>query len=196
MSAIRIIVLIVILTTPPVSSQVRHILGCRTDLLLESERVISQEMGKTELNNDASHVALYNTVAGVDRRSPYCASGQYYGFYKACQILGIPYKYIPIPRTALAYNVFLHGKKYGLKTEYEAHRHDLIVWKTPGKITGHIERVRNVIGGGWVDTYAFNTTRNVGNPREGDCNAIKRRNIYNPLHRMQVLGLVGFREVE
>jgi hypothetical protein len=171
---------------------VRYVLGCRTDLLLESERVVRSEMGKTEVNNDAPHVARYNAVVGAHRNAPYCASGQYYGFYRACENLKLSCSNIPIPRTALAYNVFVYSKKNGSKTKYDARRHDLIVWKTPGKITGHVERVRKIIGGGWVETYAFNTIRNAGNPREGDCNAVKRRNIYSPLHRMQILGLVGF----
>lgn len=196
MKLIRVILLAMILcllAIPPAKSQLRHELPCRSDLLVESEKIAAGEMGKTEKNNIAPHVRMYNKIVGTSPQSPYCASGQYYCYYAAAQKLGLAAGEIPIPKTALAYNVYLEGKKRGVRTGYAARIHDFINWKVVGKINGHIERVKSVLQGGWVETYAFNTSGNSGDPREGDYNAVKRRNIYHPLHRMQILGLTGFK---
>lgn len=190
---VLILAILALFTIPSViEAQERHELGCRSDLLLESEKFVIGEMGKTERNNDAPHVADYNNTAGTSAKSPYCASGQYWTYFEAAKKLGLNIKEIPIPKTALAYNIFLHGKKHGERTEYIAKRHDFINWKIPKKINGHVERIKSVLEGGWVETCAFNTSPNKGDQREGDINTVKRRNIYHPLQRMQIIGLTGF----
>lgn len=190
---IRIIILtlIVLFMESPLHGQGRYVVSCRPDLIAVSAQIAEGEMGKTEKNNRAPHVDAYNRSVGVPLGSPYCASSQYWCYLEATKRLGLSTKEIPLPRTGLAYNVYLYGKKHGKRSEFTVKPNDHIIWKNPNKHTGHTERVKKVIGNGWVQTYAFNTAINKGTSREGDGNGLKNRNVLAPLGRMQLKGILG-----
>lgn len=187
---IQIAIAILLVIPRVTASQERYELPCRSDLLIKSEQIALGEMGKSEHNNRAKHCDDYNRSAGTSMGSPYCTSGPYWTYVQACKILNLDKSYIPFVKTALAANVFFYAKKNGKKSKEAVAKHDFVVWKKGNTIFGHIERVKSIIGNGWVETYAFNTGGT--DPREGDVNAIKRRNLRAPLGRMQIRGFVGF----
>lgn len=190
-----IAILMTILNPQNASSQRRYILPCRADLIEVSREYARQQMGKTERNNRAPHVDQYCRVVGIPLGSPYCAAGQYWCYWEACKRLSIGLENIPLPRSGLAYDVYRHARRYGKETGFEPHVDDAVVWKNPGKITGHTARIFRVLENGWVDTYEFNTVILRGTQREGDGNSVKRRNLKMPLSRMQIVGLVGYERI-
>lgn len=185
------LIILTIITIPSViRAQARFELPGRADVLELSNEIMHGEMGKTERNNRAAHVDAYNRSAGIPLGSPYCVSAVYWACSTACVMLNLPLSEIPVPRTGLARAVWNYGKKYGVRTEYLPARHDRIIYGHVGKITGHHEVIDLVLKNGWVQTLAFNTSSR--DPRNGDANELKIRNVRAPLGRMQILGLVGF----
>ncbi len=174
-------------------SGTKYTLPCRQDLLLESERIALSLIGTKELGNrnDGPQIREILKSAGLPRYSAYCAAGQYWSFLQACRKLNLQESEIPLPRTGTANCMFNYAANKGRYSLYRAARHDLIVWKYPQNMHGHIERIISSGRAGWVNTIAFNTSKN---GIEGIF--IRKRNIYHVLGRMNVRGLIGFHPKE
>lgn len=154
----------------------------------ESERVLVAQVGVLEeAENRGKKIYEYQKCVGIPAGAPYCAAGQYYCFWKATQNLKLPENLIPIKKTGLAFAVYEDAVARGQRVVYTAAKHDLLVWKKKIGINGHIERIVEVKQKGWVKTIGFNIT-------SGGKSGVfyKIRNIYHPLQRMVVVGLVGF----
>jgi hypothetical protein len=144
--------------------------------------------------NDGPQVTAYLASIGLKAGYPYCAAGQYYCFWQAARELGLPLSAIPIKRSALASEIFNHARSIGTPTQYRARLHDLIIWRRPGSYRGHIERV--IAGGkaGWVTTIGFNTSPAFKSSQDDGQGVFRRkRNIYHPIGRLLIKGLIGFK---
>jgi hypothetical protein len=83
----------------------------------------------------------------------------------------------------------------GKRSVPEPQKHDLVVWRLPRSWKGHIERVIKTEEAGWIQTIGFNVSKYLnGRKKEGVFK--KRRNIYHPLGRMLVRGLIGFKKIK
>lgn len=166
----------------------KYELFCGLRLLEASRDTLLAQVGTMELTgmNDGE-VTKYQFAAGIPRGSAYCAAGQYFCFVKAAEAFNLSETEIPIPKTGAANAVFNYAKSRGRKSAYLAKEHDLIVWRFSNSWRGHIERVISVGRAGWVSSVGFNTKGTAG---EGV--HIKRRNIFHPLGRMEIRGIVGF----
>ncbi|MCW5885035.1 MAG: hypothetical protein KIT33_08705 [Candidatus Kapabacteria bacterium] len=151
------------------------------------------EIGIVESRSNKGIVEKYLQSVGLPAGNPYCAAGQYYCFVKATKILNLSNKEIPIPKTGLSRKILSYAKMNGKNVPNNPKRHDLIIWRMRGSSwRGHIERVIETGKAGWVKTVGFNVRLESG--EEGV--AIKRRNIYHLIGRLEVAGLVGFCGVE
>jgi len=184
------IFIIIILSYLSLYSIDKYILSANKDLVELSEIIAYSQIGITEKNNNNDgKVEKYLNSVGLKKGNPYCAAGQYWCFLEAAKILKLDKKYIPIQKTGLANGIFNYAKQNGKVVKPIPNRHDLIIWRKGKSIFGHIERIIEVKRAGWVRTIAFNVLdKNSG--KEGVF--IKQRNIYHPLSRMRVRGLVGF----
>lgn len=168
----------------------KYLLQCNKDLLELSTLVGLSEVNTLELTNkNDGEVVKYLIAVGLNKGNPYCAAGQYWCFWQACKIMKLDYSNIPIPKTGLASSIYNYAKAKGDRADAKAQKNDLIIWKKKNSIFGHIERIIEVKGAGWVKTLAFNVSGAVGR-KEGVF--IKQRNLYHLLSRMRVHGLVGF----
>lgn len=168
----------------------KYILKCDRNLVELSGRIALEQVSVVERsNNNDGEVEKYLSSVDLSKGNPYCAAGQYWCFWQASKLLGLPTKSIPIPRTGLASNIYKYATKQNMKAKYLPSIHDLIVWKKGQSIFGHIERIVGVKQAGWVITVAFNTLDSKSG-KEGVF--IKKRNIYTPLHSMAIRGLIGF----
>lgn len=164
-------------------------LNVKSDLLELSRKYLIQQVNTIEANNrNDGQVSKYLKSVGLSPGYPYCAAGQYWCFKMACDQLKMPYSEIPILRSALANQIFNHAAINGTKTKYIAQKDDLIVWIKYNTPFGHIERISSVSKAGWVITVAFNVKNN---KKEGVF--YKKRNIYAPISRMKIRGLIGFK---
>jgi hypothetical protein len=162
-------------------------------LLEKSLEIALKQVGTTEASNrNDGPVEKYWRSVGLISPSSYCAAGIYYCFYEACKQSNLPISLIPIPRTGLAQVIFNFAKSNGIKTSYKPEKHNLIVWRKGQTSFGHIEKIFKVQNAGWVQTVAFNTKDQVSG-KEGVF--IKKRNIYHPIGRLKILGLVGFNAI-
>jgi len=186
------LVLILVLLSCPLFSQQKYILECREDLLMTSREILIQQIGIEEQGrNDGEMIRRYLASVGLKQGIPYCAAGQYWCFYEACRLLNISKSFIPLPRTGLANGFFTYAQKKGHRSRFFPKIDDLLIWRKPKSIHGHVERIISVDSGGWVTTVGFNTRKKInGEKVEGVFT--QRRNIYHPLRRMYVRGLVGF----
>jgi len=96
----------------------------------------------------------------------------------------------PYPRSAFANYLYNYAIKNGIKTKYNVQEGDYIVWKVANEIYGHIGLVVGVWQTG-VITIEGNTGSNT--IRTGGMVAKKFRSITNPIGRLKVRGLVGFK---
>lgn len=173
------------------NSQVKYELTAKKIVLEKSLEIGLLEVGTCELSNrNDGNVRKYLQPFGLPECTPYCAAGQYFTFLAAVRDLRLSEKYIPIPKTPLANRVMDYAISAGKKTKFHPAKNDLIIWRKERTKFGHIERIYEVEGKGWVRTLAFNVKNDFG--QEGVF--IKRRNILHPLGRLAVRGLVGFRE--
>lgn len=171
-------------------SQSKFELNCSKPLLIKSMEIGLQQVGTTELtNHNDGDVAKYLNSVGLAVGNPYCAAGQYYCFAQAAALLRINQSFIPIPKTGLANEIYNFGMKKGNLVRYSASIHDLIIWRRGNTPFGHIERIIEVMDKGNVRTLAFNVADEFG--RQGVF--VKKRNIYHPIHRLKIRGLIGFR---
>lgn len=189
---ISMIMFVMFILTVLTHSQSRYQLISNHLLLAKSAEVMMAEVGTIETdNNSGERIRLYQLSVGLPDHSPYCAAGQYYCFKRATIQLGISESNIPIPRTGLANAVYNYGKSEGKKTQYSASVHDLIVWRKYNSVHGHIERVISTSSAGWVQTVGFNSTRMI-NDKKVEGIFIQRRNIFHPIGKLRIRGLVGF----
>lgn len=184
--------LIIILLLPiALYSQSKYELSANRELLDKSMQIAIEQVGTIEKSNrNDGAVEKYWRSVGLTTPSPYCAAGIYYCFAEGCKQLNLHPTYIPIPRTGLAQSIYQYAKSYGTKQSYKPDIHNLIVWRKGKTIYGHIERIIKVQDAGWVQTVAFNV-KDSESGKEGVF--IKKRNIYHPIGRLRLLGLVGFK---
>lgn len=167
----------------------KYILYCKKELLLKSEEIMMQQVGKVETPQNKGIAKVYLASVGLSEGYAYCAAGQYFCFSRACNLLNISDKDIPIPKTGLSRKILSYAIQRGKKADYYPSRHDLIIWRVIGNSwRGHIERIISVEKAGWVRTVGFNVK--MKNDKEGV--AIKRRNLYHIIGRLKVAGLIGF----
>ncbi len=181
---------IIILSYLSLYSIDKYVLSADRELVELSEIIGYCQIGATEKSNkNDGDVEKYLNSVGLKKGNPYCAAGQYWCFSEATKILKIDKMNIPITKTGLANDIFNYAKQNGKATKPIPNRHDLIIWRKGKSIFGHTERIIEVKRAGWVRTIAFNVLdKNSG--KEGVF--IKQRNIYHPLSRMRVRGLMGF----
>lgn len=187
-------VIIILLAANLASAQTKYALSCDAELLGASLDSALLQAGVIELSgrNDGEPVK-YMRAVGISGEAPYCAAGQYWSFLVAALALDLPVAAIPIKRTAVANAIYSDAAARGAKKAYCAEKHDLIVWRKKRSWRGHIERVVEVLERGWTVTIAFNTREKVGGEyREGVF--LKKRNVYHPLGRLAIRGLIGFSE--
>jgi len=170
-------------------AQTKYCLSCREDLIKASlDSAISQIGIVEKTSKNDGDVEKYLSIFNLNKGNPYCAAGQYWCFFTACKDLKLSTKEIPIVKSALANIIYQSAKRKGTKARYKATKNDLIVWRIPKSEHGHIERVLKKISKTWVLTIAFNVKSKNG--REGVF--IKKRNIFYPLGRLRIKGLIGF----
>lgn len=174
-------------------ANVRYDLYCNRHLLERSHDSLMSQVGVVEQSgrNDGE-VEKYLHSVGLKKGNPYCSAGQYWCFMVAATALGVPSDSIPVPRTAVANAMFNFAKQNGKRAEYVTDKHFLIVWRENGSYRGHIERIIKTGKAGWVTTVGFNTSKSQGNQSDGEGVYIKKRNIYHPLGRMKIRGIIGF----
>lgn len=175
-------------------AQTKYNLPCDAKLLSASLDTAMKCVGVIEATgkNDGERIEAYLQSVGRKKGDSYCTAGQYYCFYVSAIALNLPIIEIPIKRTGIANEVFDDAKKRGRKARYQANKHDLIVWRKNGTPFGHIERIIESTKAGWVLTIGFNTSKNIVGKGRIEGVFIKRRNIYQPLGKMRVRGIVGF----
>ena len=167
---------------------------CREDLLDKSEKVLFSQLHTVENHeNKGKKINKYLSSVGLSPGHPYCAAGQYFCFYKASKELSLDESKIPLYKTGLANLIYNKAVTKGRRSVPVPQKHDLVVWRLPRSWKGHIERVIKTGEAGWIQTIGFNVTKNIkGRKKEGVFK--KRRNIYHPLGRMLVRGLIGFKK--
>lgn len=172
---------LIILLFPVIAfSQSKYILDCDSSAFYDSMKRLESVMGKSEIPQNRGIADVFNRASGAALGSPWCMSLQFWAWNGLC----------PHPRTALANYPYGYARNKGYKSLYEANFGDYLIWYNPGKITGHIERIYMVHQGGFVATYAGNTSE--VNVREGGKAAKMLRHTKRNLGRMKVRGLVGF----
>ncbi len=190
------IFLILFITSPKLCSFGKYQIGCDSVLLTLSEKIMIKQVGTIEKTgkNDGNMIEIYQNAVGLGKGSSYCAAGIYWCFSAATDLLIMRSECIPIPKTGLANLIYSHAKANGIRVNYIPQRHDLIVWRYPSSSFGHIERIIQTKKAGWVVTVSFNTSKKQnGTGKKIEGVFIKKRNIFHPLGRMLIRGLVGFR---
>lgn len=176
-------------------SQSRFVVSCNKYLLQASLDTAFAQLGVREKTgrNDGSEIKKYLESVGLKEGNPYCAAGQYYCFYSASKALLLPVSEIPILKTGSANMMYNESQKSGHKSNYLAYKYDLLVWKSINSWSGHIERIFATGKAGWVSTIGFNTSAGTSNSQNEVQGVFKRkRNIFHPLGRLKVRGIIGF----
>lgn len=151
------------------------------------------EMNKKELtgHNDGKHIHEYMDTCrlGYPKGYPYCAAIITWSMYRSANDLKLKTNF---PRTALAYNFYVYGKKYGVLIKTTVYQeNDIIVWNKINTINGHAEWIYSVLAGGNVYVMSGNTSNGKsGNEREGNGNYIRKRNLRFELNRMRLKAIV------
>jgi hypothetical protein len=192
-----ILILIILSLSISIYAQEKYTLNCRKQLLdVSLDTAIAQVGTRERTGHNDGDVEKYLHSVGLSKGNPYCAAGQYYCFYVSSIALKLNTSLIPIIKSGMANSIFSDAKYKGQKVKYFPKKHDLIVWRQRNSSHGHIERIFNVIKAGWIMTIGFNTSgNNRKNQSEGEGVYIKKRNIYNPIRRMTVRGLIGFNAI-
>ena len=178
-------------------SQHRVEVPCYYNVAVLSAQMLDKSMGLKETtgNNDGEHIKLYMKSVGLDYKKhyPYCMAGQYYYFKTAADLLHKP---VPIARTASTIRIYEWAQENGIRTIYEAKENDLVVWKTLNESSGHVARIKQVLERGNIYTWECNTSNGLtGSQREGNGNYIRKRNLFTPIGRMRIRGLIGLRYI-
>jgi hypothetical protein len=174
----------------------KFVLKTKGVLLDKSREILFDQIGTIEAtgHNDGPKIREYLESVGLKEGSPYCAAGQYDCFVQACQDLNLPYAEIPLSKTGLANAMFNDAMHKGKETEFSPQIDDLVVWEVPGKTTGHIARIVQVLSKDKVKTVEFNTSKSAGNQRDGQGVFPRIRTLGN-LGNMICRGLIGFERV-
>ncbi|ROL58618.1 hypothetical protein D9V84_02525 [Bacteroidetes/Chlorobi group bacterium Naka2016] len=177
-------------------SQEKFLLQCNERILLESRKMVLQQVGTLEATNrnDGTKIRLYQKAVGLSVGSPYCVAGQYFCFLRAVEVLGFSLKCVPLPKTGLSLEVFRFARLNGEKVPTKYEQDDIVIWIKGNTIHGHTERIVEVGRKGWVETVGFNTRRydtKKGKWVEGVFRW--KRNLLHPLGRMYLIGIVGFK---
>lgn len=182
---------LILLGANDVLSYEKYCLQAQSKMIYDSEQIMLRQLGVTEKTNrnDGKEIKKYLDLFGFKEGTSYCAAGLYWCYYQA--YLKDRNLEIPIIKTAVASEVFFYAKRNGRKCSFTAERNDLIVWKMKNSYRGHIERVIETEDAGWLKTAGFNTSKTINGIRKEGV-FIKRRNIYHPLMKMKVRGIVGF----
>ena len=185
-SIFPILLLLILLWNCPANGNSKYELKCDPLLLMQSRDSLKAQIGIKEPHGKNGGPTLkYQEPFGV--RGPYCAMGQDWCFWVNCGEM-LPW----FSPNAQAH--FNYAKKHGKKVPYKPALHDFIVWMKVHTVLGHIERVDSVLQAGWVITVGFNTSNGkTGSQREGNGVFPRRRNIYYPIGRLVIKGLVGFK---
>jgi hypothetical protein len=186
---IRVLILILVMIVNGFGQR-KYELECDSLLLETSLDSALSQVGITEkTGRNDGEVEKYLKLFGLKKGQPYCAAGQYWCFYTSAIDLNISIRKIPIVKDPSAYGIFENATKMGQRAKYIVSKHDLIIWRSKTSRRGHIERVSQIFERGNVLTVGFNTSdRKTGNQGV----FVKRRNIYHPLGRLMVKGLIGF----
>lgn len=138
-------------------------------------------------------VLEYLRTCNIYTYANWCAAGLVWcfenGYNDYNKLFDFEYN-IPIKKTAVANEHYNYIAQVGKETTYKADIGDLLVWRQINSWQGHIEIVIEVGKLGWVTTIGFNTSDN--NTRQGGFVDIKKRNLHNPIGKLQVRGLIGF----
>jgi hypothetical protein len=193
MKKLLIIVLLFILC-PNLWAGDKYIIPVKKDVYNLSMEILKSQVGVREATgrNDGKEVEMYLKSVGRFKGDAYCAAFQYWCFFEAVKRLGYDNSYIPINRTGLANGIYNFASETGVHSTFLPSVGDLLVWRNKGSYSGHIERITKVQIGGYVTTIGGNTSGTSLN--EGDGVYVKRRHIKNPIGRMLVRGLVGFKQ--
>lgn len=162
-----------------------------SQLLATSLKIAHAQVGEIEkTSNRSPKIDEYNLSIGNPLGSPYCQAGQYWTFMFAISLIKRGTN--PVPRNGLAVSTFYYAKQNGKKIKYQAYPHSFLIWKTKNKLNGHIERIIEYKGKGWVVTIGFNVSSPFNPKVEGVF--YKTRNIFMPLNRIKlILGIVRMR---
>ena len=192
-SRILLCAVLIFLSFSKTSSLERYEIECRKDILEASEKLLFSQLNMLEKQeNKGGIINKYLSAVGLSPGYPYCAAGQYYCFYIAAMELLLDESEIPVYKTGLANLMYNKAVINGKRSAPIPEKHDLVIWRFPRSWKGHIERVIKTEEAGWIQTIGFNVTKYIdGRKREGVFK--KRRNIYHPLGRMLVRGLIGFK---
>jgi len=187
----RLILILLLVAGSKAMSMEKYVLQCRNDILELSEKYAISQIGTLEKSNrNDGNVLKYQIGLELDKGAPYCAAGVYWCFLQASIDLGLAENEIPIIKSAVANELFNDASRRGIRSKYIPGRHCLIVWRKKNNWSGHIERIIDVKKAGWVSTVGFNVTNIYG--QHGVFR--KKRNIFHPLGRLAVRGLIGFKE--
>lgn len=146
----------------------------------------SKEIGITEENNSL-RVYEFQKAVGITRRDAWCSAFQYYIANKAAMILK---QYNPYPKSGLANAIYRIAITKGVRTKYNALVGDYIIWKVANAFYGHIGIIAEV-----KQNKVYTIEGNTGSVtiRTGGMVAKKFRSITNPIGKLKVRGLVGFK---
>ncbi|MBI5325028.1 MAG: hypothetical protein HZB41_07135 [Ignavibacteriae bacterium] len=193
----KLFMLILIINIIHLYPQSKYVLKCREDILEISELIAIGEVGTIEYGrSNTGEIEKYLNCTGLRKGQPYCAAGQYYCFAEAVRILHLPVSYIPIKRTGNANQMFVNAIQNGKQNIYLIKKNDLVIWRKGKSKMGHIERVIVPGKAGWATTLGFNVRLyNINKKKYAEGVFIMRRNIYHPLSRMRVRGILGFKVI-
>ncbi len=156
-------------------------------LLLESEKLCLDQVGVIEKGkNKGERIRMYLASVGLAEGHPYCMAGIYWAFDSASKKLNVAN---PLVKTGSTVVQFKTLEKIGIRGG-KIDRHSLIFWRLGKQWKGHVGRILFIYSAGWIYTIEFNTGGR--DEREGDGVWLKYRNLYHPLARMQVLGVVSW----
>lgn len=197
-SFVIITILLLLVASVETFSLQRYLIPCEGKLLLLSRDSLLAQVGVKEKTgrNDGRKVESYLRSVGLAKGNPYCAAGQYWCFYSSATDLGMPKKSIPIYRTGSTVTMFNEAMKIGQKSNPYPIIDDLMFWRRPSQLRGHVERIIEVNKAGWVTTIGFNTSSgDKGSQDDGGGVYLRKRNIHHFLGRMVVRGFIGFKTV-
>ena len=191
-------ILILTILTFLLSSFTAREIPCNKDVLSLSRQVLVAQLGTRELTNrnDGTRVESYLSSVGLPKGNPYCIAIQYYCFDEAVNVLGLPKSEIPIIKTGSSQYLYNWAIDNGKKASLNPRVNDILIWRTGKTNSGHGGRVIAVGKGGWVTTIEGNTSSDAkGNQRDGGGVYEKKRNIFHPLGRMKLRGIIHFKDV-
>jgi hypothetical protein len=193
-NAKKLFILLLFLISTNTFAQVKYEVITQYLIIEKSREILISQIGIVERtnHNDGPEVKKYLNSVGLNEGNPWCNAIQYWVYKDACDFYYLDYSYIPMYKNGLANSTFSYGQKFGKRVAFIAKVNDFIIWKYRQNYKGHIGRIIKVGSGGWVYTVEGNTSvKNTGSQRDGDGVGNKKRNIYHPLERMNVRGLIG-----